>query len=81
MNKHITVELDFIPVEERLPEEEGAYFVIHKDHPLSVGGDDVTTDYYEVEGRGPGWCEELNDREAYWSHWAEIPKIEAPQEG
>lgn len=69
--KHIVTVLDFIPVEERLPEAEGDYHVISND------GSSITTDYFDLGFPDCPWLQEGRiDGDSIWTHWAKIPKIE-----
>ena len=74
---HPLLLIEWIPVEERLPEEEGVYFVLDKRRgSFDAGQNHADIDVFEVDPR-IGWCQELNDCEVgnYWSHWAEIPEL------
>lgn len=78
MSEHIKVELDFIPVEERLPTEEQAETLLL----ILVGGEDFETAFYMryARQRIPFPADWMNrEEEAAMlnvTHWAEIPKIE-----
>ena len=67
MPKHIKVELDFIPVEERLPEAGYIAFTIRGAIPITAGY--VTTDGVWMHGHF------ANCSIGTVTHWAEIPKI------
>jgi len=60
---HIKVELDFIPVEERLPEDDTLVYVIGCPGQKKMISHDFT-----MNGR---WISS-----GKWTHWAEIPEIE-----
>ena len=74
-NGHIRVALDFVPVEERLPEGEPN---VEIKYPVLFNGTEL----------GMAWLSELDDGEVGWeirdvalgdelvTHWAEIPVIE-----
>ena len=64
MAEHIKVELDFVPVEERLPDEAGEYQVLGATMVIEY-------DVFDPEFIGSKWsCGD--DR---WSHWALCPQI------
>jgi hypothetical protein len=77
MNKHIKVELDFIPVEEQLPEGTKTVWGLLRSFPSIHQVSRAIT-----VGRG-WWDKDTGSHlgEGVVTHWAEIPKIEAPQEG
>lgn len=70
---HIKVELDFVPVEERLPDDEQSMYqleILHMSHGMPL------RDYAEYEeGR---WLAVDGSGDIYENvtHWAEIPVIE-----
>ena len=71
---HIKVTLDFVPVETP-PEDEGLYFVLDRRRKdFTAGQPHIDIDAFEADPR-VGWCQELNNGERYWSHWAEISEV------
>ena len=84
MPKHIKVELDFIPIEERLPTEIRDYVCLRANsHSMTTGHRCIDECFYNGEG---GWSYDEGETamSEYWNvtHWAECPgKIaEVPDE-
>ena len=74
MSEHIKVELDFIPIEERLPVEGvdcyGLYAVIRR-----WGGIDILW-FHNAGDDGNTWEEQITGSVVCnVTHWAEIPKV------
>ena len=70
---HRLVLLDFIPVKERLPEEEGHYYCIDNDGLITCG--DAVYFEYTPETPPGVWVTRFGDR-VFPTHYAEVPEIE-----
>ena len=68
---HIRVMLDFIPVEERIPESDGSYYVRVAGYPLEQPVEVVWADGVW------SYSTEVSYRQDDVTHWAEIPVVEA----
>ena len=67
MAEHIKIELDFIPVEERLPEGNMLFILLSEDARWSVGY------YYRTEKEWREWTG--TSIPVRVTHWAEIPEM------
>ena len=70
MNKHIKVELDFIPVEERLPERAKTVLILY--------GNDIRPGHYVATNQAGTslWHSNIDDRHIYnVTYWAESLRL------